>query len=72
MKIIYTNCKLKKVADTEYRLIAQLASFFGKTIPVTGLPTDEIYKIFIRILERKRVLLILKLKKNLRKVSMLK
>ena len=46
LKIIYTNCKLKRVADTEYRLIAHLASFFGRSIPATGLPTDEVYKIF--------------------------
>jgi archaeal cell division control protein 6 len=42
LKIIYLNCKLKKVADTEYRLIAQLAREFGKEIPPTGLPTDEV------------------------------
>ena len=46
LKTIYTNCKLKKLADTEYRLIAHLASFFGRSIPATGLPTDEVYKIF--------------------------
>ena len=40
MKSIYLNCKLKRVADTEYRLIAQLADFFGKKTPPTGLPTD--------------------------------
>lgn len=51
LKIIYLNCKLKKIADTEYRLIAQLAREFGKTIPATGLPTDEVYKIFYSALE---------------------
>lgn len=51
IKIIYINCKLKKVADTEYRLIAQLAREFGKEIPATGLPTDEIYKIFFKTME---------------------
>ena len=52
LKIIYTNCKLKRVADTEYRLISQLASFFGKTLPPTGLPTDEIYKAFYSAVEK--------------------
>ena len=42
----YLNCKLKRVADTEYRLIAQLARDFGMNIPPTGLPTDEVYRIF--------------------------
>ncbi len=45
LKIFYLNCKLKKVADTEYRLIATLARKFGKDVPITGLPTDEIYRI---------------------------
>ncbi len=35
LNIMYLNCKLKKVADTEYRLIAQLARNFGKSIPST-------------------------------------
>src|SRR3989338_4503646 len=33
IEIIYLNCKLKKVADTEYRLIVQLAKEFGIEIP---------------------------------------
>jgi cell division control protein 6 len=59
LTIIYLNCKLKKVADTEYRLIAQLAREFGKNIPSTGLPTDEVYKIFFNTLDRERQLVIL-------------
>ncbi|MBI2575178.1 ORC1-type DNA replication protein [Candidatus Woesearchaeota archaeon] len=46
VSILYLNCKLKKIADTEYRLIAQLAREFGKAIPPTGLPTEEVYKVF--------------------------
>lgn len=57
--IIYTNCKLKKIADTEYRLIANLARELGKAIPPTGLPTDEVYKIFYSALEEKEQLVIL-------------
>jgi archaeal cell division control protein 6 len=59
LKIIYLNCKLKRVADTEYRLIAQLISEFGIDIPSTGLPTDEVYKMFIKLLEKEKVFLIL-------------
>ena len=61
LKIIYINCKLKKISDTEYRLIAQLAREFGTQIPPTGLPTDEVYNIFYRLLEKekKEILLIL-------------
>jgi len=53
LKMLYINCKLKRVADTEYRLIAQLARGFGKVIPPTGLPTDEVYNIFFNVLDEK-------------------
>jgi len=57
--ILYINCKLKKIADTEYRLIAQLTREFGKEIPSTGLPTDEVYRIFFNTIdENKKVLII--------------
>ncbi|MBD3164016.1 AAA family ATPase [Candidatus Woesearchaeota archaeon] len=61
LKIVYVNCKLKRVADTEYRLVAQLAREFGKEIPSTGLPTDEVYKIFFNAIEKEKmpVLLVL-------------
>jgi cell division control protein 6 len=52
LHISYLNCKLKKVADTEYRLVAELARDFGKTIPPTGLPTDEVYKLFFDALDK--------------------
>ncbi|MBT3405830.1 ORC1-type DNA replication protein [Candidatus Woesearchaeota archaeon] len=61
VKVFYINCKLKRVADTEYRLIAQLAREFGKAVPPTGLPTDEVYKIFYNAIDHNKqvVLLIL-------------
>ncbi len=59
LKIVYINCKLKKVADTEYRVLAQLLKEFGKDVPATGLPTDEIYKHFIKCIEEKEQLIIL-------------
>ena len=52
LKTIYINCKLKRSADTEYRLIAQLARELGKSIPPTGLPTEEVYKAFFKALNR--------------------
>ncbi len=61
LKIIYLNCKLKKVADTEYRLVAQLTREFGKEIPPTGLPTDEVYNVFLKTVdeEKRTILLVL-------------
>ncbi|MBW3018601.1 ORC1-type DNA replication protein [Candidatus Woesearchaeota archaeon] len=61
LKIIYLNCKLKKLADTEYRLIAQLIREYGKEIPPTGLPTDEVYQIFFKTIEKENHNLILML-----------
>ncbi|MCD4694562.1 ORC1-type DNA replication protein [bacterium] len=59
LKTYYLNCKLKKVADTEYRVIAQLARGFGREVPATGLPTDQIYKMFLETIDKDKQLLIL-------------
>ena len=59
LKYIYINCKLKKVADTEYRLIAQLSKEFGQELPPTGLPTDEVYNIFYKLLDQQKQMVLL-------------
>lgn len=59
LKTVYLNCKLKRVADTEYRLIAQLIKEFGKEIPSTGLPTDEVYNIFYQLLDQQKRMVLL-------------
>jgi cell division control protein 6 len=59
VRIIYINCKLRRIADTEYRLIAQLAREMGKEIPPTGLPTEEVYKIFTQALESEKQVVVL-------------
>ncbi len=59
LKIIYTNCKLKRVADTEYRLMAQLVRSFGEEVPPTGLPTDEVYKLFVNAVDKENQLVLL-------------
>lgn len=51
LEIVYINCKMKKVADTEYRLLAQLARELGGDVPSTGLPTDAVYDRFLERLE---------------------
>ncbi len=58
-KSIYVNCKLKKVADTEYRLIAQLIKELGQDIPPTGLPTDEVYNVFYKLLDQSKQIILL-------------
>jgi cell division control protein 6 len=44
---------MKKVADTEYRLSAELARELGEDVPSTGLPTDEVYDRFFGALEER-------------------
>ena len=56
LKVIYVNCKLKKVADTEYRILAELISSLGGSVPATGLPTDAVYSKFIEIIEQKKTI----------------
>ena len=51
LRIEYLNCKLKKVADTEYRILAELIKKLGGSVPATGLPTDQVYLRFLDILE---------------------
>ncbi len=59
LQVIYVNCKLKKVADTEYRILAELVSALGEKVPPTGLPTDAVYSKFIEIIERKPQLILI-------------
>ncbi len=59
IKVIYVNCKMKKVADTEYRLMAELSKSLGKEVPFTGLPTEEVYKQFFEELDSKEQMIIL-------------
>ena len=51
LKVLYVNCKLKKVADTEYRIIAELIKQLKGSVPATGLPTDFVYGKFVDMIE---------------------
>lgn len=53
LRSIYVNCKMKKVADTEYRLFAQLLKEMGECVPDTGLPTDVLYRRFFEKVDSK-------------------
>ena len=59
VKALYLNCKMKRVADTEYRLVAQLLKGLGVSVPDTGLPTDVLYhKLFEKIDEKRQHIII--------------
>ena len=59
LKIIYLNCKLKKVSDTEYRILAEIIRKLGGEIPDTGLPTEAVYNRFIDLIDLEKQLIIL-------------
>ncbi|MBM3234516.1 ORC1-type DNA replication protein [Candidatus Pacearchaeota archaeon] len=59
LKIEYLNCKLKKIADTEYRILAELIKKLGGDVPATGLPTNQVYNKFIELLEKDEQIVIL-------------
>ncbi|MBI2138061.1 orc1/cdc6 family replication initiation protein [Candidatus Woesearchaeota archaeon] len=59
IKTAYVNCKLKKMADTEYRIISQLIRELGGEIAPTGLPTDEVYRTFFELLDNKPTMVLL-------------
>ncbi len=61
LNIVYINCKMKKVADTEYRLLAKLAGQLGDDVPSTGLPTDEVYNRFFEALQEQKGVVIIAL-----------
>ena len=59
LRIEYLNCKLRKVSDTEYRILAELIKKLGGEVPITGLPTEAVYSKFIEIVDKEKQLLVL-------------
>ena len=54
LSYLFINCKLKKVSDTEYRILAELINELGGSVPATGLPTDQVYARFIELIDQKK------------------
>ncbi len=59
LRVVYINCKLKKVADTEYRILAELINQLGSSVPATGLPTDSVYSKFVELIDTKKQLILI-------------
>ncbi len=59
LKFQYLNCKLRKVADTEYRILAALINQMGGEVPATGLPTDKVWEKFISLVDSKKQLVVI-------------
>ncbi|MFZ1970794.1 MAG: orc1/cdc6 family replication initiation protein [Candidatus Nanoarchaeia archaeon] len=59
LRIEYLNCKLRKVSDTEYRILAELIKKLGGEVPDTGLPTEAVYNKFIKMIDSEKQLIVL-------------
>jgi cell division control protein 6 len=59
LRIEYLNCKLKKVSDTEYRILAELIKKFGGEVPATGLPTQSVYDKFLDTIDSEKQTIVL-------------
>jgi cell division control protein 6 len=59
LKITYLNCKLKKVSDTEYRILSELIKKLGGDVASTGLPTQAVYSKFLRLIDQEKQLIVL-------------
>ncbi len=58
LRIEYLNCKLKKVSDTEYRILAEMIKKLGGKVPNTGLPTETVYSKFIELIDQEKQFLV--------------
>ncbi|MBS3064183.1 MAG: ORC1-type DNA replication protein [DPANN group archaeon] len=59
IKQVYVNCKLKKVSDTEYRIVTELARAMGEELPATGLPTEEVWNKFLAAVDAEEQVVII-------------
>jgi cell division control protein 6 len=59
LQIIKINCKLKKVADTEYRILLEILKQLGKEMPSTGIATNDLYKEFYTLIDNTKKIVIL-------------
>lgn len=54
LKIAYINCRNE---NTSYRVLFNLCNYLNEKVPFTGLSTAEIFRRFVRSLDRDRILL---------------
>lgn len=59
LNIQHLNCKMKKVSDTEYRILAELIKKLGGEVPNTGLPTETVYSKFIELIDKDKQFFVL-------------
>ncbi len=58
---IYLNCKLRKISDTEYRVLSAILRELNYPVPETGLPTESLYNKFFEIIDSRKQIFIIAL-----------
>ena len=61
IKPIYINCKLRRVSDTEYRMLATILKELNFPVPDTGLPTEALYTKLYELIDKKEQILLIAL-----------
>lgn len=61
IKSIYINCKLRRVSDTEYRMLATILRELNFPVPDTGLPTEALYTKLFELLDKRHQIILLAL-----------
>ncbi len=56
VRIHYINCE---IVDTAYRVLASVAKSLGRSVPMTGWPTDQVYEEVVKGLESSDVRMII-------------
>jgi len=51
----YINCE---IVDTAYRVFASIARKLGRSVPLTGWPTDQVYEEVKSVIDKKNIILI--------------
>ncbi|MEE9294845.1 MAG: AAA family ATPase [Phycisphaerae bacterium] len=54
LKVLYVNCNIKGIADTEYRAVREFVHALGGTLPHRGLSKTEAYELFFDLLNQRR------------------
>jgi len=59
LNIILLNCKIGKIAETEYRILAKIIEELGGEVASTGLPTEAVYRKFVQMVDLKKQLVVI-------------
>jgi cell division control protein 6 len=59
VKIIYVNCSMKKVADTEFRLVYRISKKVKPLLPKTGISLNQMYDDLFNAIDSEKMCLVI-------------